>query len=138
MVEPNPLTFEQLHRNYRSIAGVQTLNVAISFCPGKIGKYNQMDTSKGCTMSRGLELAINLKSFDELTVPSKTLPMLWAWLWPLGRIDVLAIDVEGMEHIVLGRPLPHPRPRFILFETSTRHTVLPEKQSCMHCTHGSK
>lgn len=59
VVEPNSLIFEQLHRNYRSIAGVQTLNVAISnvsgmmsfFRPGKIGKYNQMDTSEGCTMS---------------------------------------------------------------------------------------
>lgn len=68
-------------------------------------------------------------TYQRMTVPSKTLQQLWQWLAPLRAVDLLVVDAEGAEHLVLGPPLPAPKPSLIFFEVSayTNSSVHDEK-----------
>ena len=53
-----------------------------------------------------------------MRVKAVSLDALWAWQAP-SRVDLLVVDVEGVEYGVLnGGRLPEPRPALLMFETS--------------------
>ena len=124
VVEANPKTFELLQRNYKKYPGVEAINTAVSnfsgsldlWCPRGVIRGLQMEeTSEGCTTIQRLAIWNETYHF---TTPVMTPTELWAKLRP-ASVDMLVIDVEGAEAAILSRPLPEPKPRAILFESTT-------------------
>lgn len=141
VVEANPLTFDDLRKNYMPYSNVEPLNVAIHnrsngsidfWCPHRSG-LSTLRLSEGCTTNRGwaqrglgLHNSLTL-SKHHMRVRTKSIHALWAWLKPV-KVDILVIDVEGGEHAVLEHGVPSPSPAMIFFETSgfTNPTVNPD------------
>ena len=145
-IEANPHTFGHLQANYASAnPNVATINLAVVGAEqarserGEASKHGaaaeidfwcprhprNLRFSEGCTTNRawGAEAAFGLPAAERqlalhMRVKAVSLDALWAWQTP-ARVDLLVVDVEGVEYGVLnGGRLPEPRPALLMFETS--------------------
>ena len=128
LVEPTAVSFTKLCKNYRphshrirgvkaavsDFAGVAKMQIMRNGCPS--GQCNHL-----------LHPRDNVKWHNSWArtkemenVPVITLARVWEDLrvafGALAAVELLVVDVEGIEERLLGRELPSPRPRLVMFE----------------------
>jgi FkbM family methyltransferase len=128
LVEPNPLAFVRLQKNYTGVRNVTLIQAAIGEQDGEAHLYRAKKTEK---MESEVDLTLQLASFyrehlehhvkkpdeiERITVPCRSLSSLVAELG-LTNIDLLQIDVEGFDAAVVRMALKMPvLPNCINFE----------------------
>ena len=133
VVEPNPVVFRLLQRNYETYPWVTPVNAAVSYGDTELTLW-KFDEGYLKTRSDAQELSTlvsfsreNMRQFlgandsalehvGPFTVPAVTVEgLLQQYKWP--RVDALFVDVEGFENAILLRAdLRCLDPRIVVFE----------------------
>jgi FkbM family methyltransferase len=138
LIEPNPLAFDRLKRNYEGLHNVTLLPIAIGSQDGEAHLYRvkksdkidpEADFTLGFTSFYREHVEHHVEKSDEIeriTVPCRSLASLVAEL-RLTKIDLLQIDAEGFDAAVVRMALDMPsRPSCINFEH--RHLKPADRQ----------
>jgi FkbM family methyltransferase len=128
LIEPNPLAFERLQRNYANFDNVTLIQAAIGEEDGVAHLYRFKKTDKALSE---VDLTLQIASFyrehlenhsrkgeeiERITVPCRSLSSLIAELG-VNQIDLLQIDAEGFDATVVRMALKmQVRPSCINFE----------------------
>jgi len=140
LIEPNPLAFSRLQKNYAGVPGVTFVQAAIGDKDGETFLYRVKRTDKSDNETDpSLQVASffqqNLYNFkftaeqiEKITVPCRTLVSI-VREYHLDRIDHLQVDAEGYDAKIVEMALKmQVRPRCISFEhvpVSDRKTLYP-------------
>ena len=125
LVEPEPLSFSELQRNYANSKNVVLENCAVSStsgqlkmyrCAGEDGRLLNKRQLTTCQIEHLLAHGVKENEIETITVPCLTFGDLKR-KHNIHRIDVLQVDVEGNDDIVVRAALSLiPLPRVIHFE----------------------
>jgi FkbM family methyltransferase len=128
LVEPNPLAFDRLQKNYRDLHNVTLVPSAIGAQDGEAQLYRIKKTGKADSeVDSSLQLAsffrehlerhaVKPELIERITVPCRSLSSL-VDEFALNTIDLLQIDAEGFDAAVVRMALTMPvRPNCINFE----------------------
>lgn len=135
-IEPVPMYREKLVSNYeRAWAANKSASpepLRVHFLSQAVADYNgtsEIVVGLGGRQGEASRLVRNTHGWLRGPVPSTrkvsvnvtTLERVWSSLKghvaeAASRVDLLVVDAEGEEVRILSRPLPHPRPTFVLYE----------------------
>jgi FkbM family methyltransferase len=118
MIEPNPVVYAELVKNYANFPSVKTENIAIGETDGTLPLYlpnaeliaAKPDLSGLCSASlatllstmRWYHIKNAVDKIDRISVPSLTVPSLLK-RHGIDRIDLLQIDTEGYDWKILSQ-----------------------------------
>jgi FkbM family methyltransferase len=119
-VEPDPTTYRKLAANVGRDSRVTLIHAAVT---GRQSTYAELFASKASWDSR----VVPEPSRGTVRVPAGTLEQI---LQPIGvdRVDILKIDVEGMEHQIFAAPGPQDSAELLIGEVHpTAEITNPER-----------